>query len=226
MVIRPPHRCLPFRTLLYSSSLSTRPIFAVTPGIFKKFYSTYHAKWVELDAPARLLVPYQHYLFYPVMSLARFNLYAQVRAISYSSSCHSSLSALSFICRAHFFLYVSVLQPLIHSNFSPCVSSLFTELAAAALVGVRAQQRARDRELGRLCGLVQCAGVGHGGVYRGQMGKAGVRAGVPHAGGHFTCANLLEPLRAGGVPRPRVQRRRRRMVPHAGGCGVWVVGCG
>jgi len=51
----------------------------VTPGIFKKFYSTYHAKWVELDAPARLLVPYQHYLFYPVMSLARFNLYVQVR---------------------------------------------------------------------------------------------------------------------------------------------------
>lgn len=55
----------------------TRPIFAVTPGIFKRFYSSYHAKWVELDVAARTLVPYQHYLFYPVMSLARFNLYAQ-----------------------------------------------------------------------------------------------------------------------------------------------------
>lgn len=53
------------------------PVFAVTPEIFRKFWSTYHAKWVEMDAAARLLVPYQHYLFYPVMSLARFNLYVQ-----------------------------------------------------------------------------------------------------------------------------------------------------
>jgi delta8-fatty-acid desaturase len=53
------------------------PIFAVTPAIFSRFWSTYHAKWVELDFAARLLVPWQHYLFYPVMSVARFNLYIQ-----------------------------------------------------------------------------------------------------------------------------------------------------
>jgi delta8-fatty-acid desaturase len=53
------------------------PIFAVTPEIFKRFWSTYHAKWVEMDAAARLLLPYQHWLFYPVMGFARFNLYAQ-----------------------------------------------------------------------------------------------------------------------------------------------------
>ena len=53
------------------------PVFAVTPAIFKRFWSSYHEKWVELDLAARLLVPYQHWLFYPIMSLARFNLYAQ-----------------------------------------------------------------------------------------------------------------------------------------------------
>jgi len=91
------------------------------------------------------------------------------------------------------------------------------ELAVAAFTGVRAQQGARDRQLGGLCVLVFSLGVGHGGLYRGKMGKIGLRGGVPHVGRHLTCANLLEPLRAGGVPRPRVQRRRRRVVSHAGG---------
>jgi len=53
------------------------PIFAVTDAIFKRFWSTYHEKWVELDGAAKALVSMQHWLFYPVMSLARFNLYVQ-----------------------------------------------------------------------------------------------------------------------------------------------------
>lgn len=54
------------------------PMFAVSEKIFNRFWSTYHAKWVEMDMVARLLIPYQHYLFYPIMGLARFNLYIQV----------------------------------------------------------------------------------------------------------------------------------------------------
>mmetsp|Transcript_89898 Transcript_89898/g.159955 ORF Transcript_89898/g.159955 Transcript_89898/m.159955 type:complete len:559 (-) Transcript_89898:102-1778(-) len=54
------------------------PIFAVTPGIFKKpFWSTYYNELKAMDAIARFLVSYEHILFYPVMMLARFNLYAQ-----------------------------------------------------------------------------------------------------------------------------------------------------
>lgn len=53
------------------------PIFAVTEKIFGRFFSTYHQRWIETDAIARALVSVQHWLYYPVMALARFNLYAQ-----------------------------------------------------------------------------------------------------------------------------------------------------
>lgn len=54
------------------------PLFAVTDEIFHEdFYSTFHKRWVRKDAAARFLVAYQHWLFYPIMALARFNLYAQ-----------------------------------------------------------------------------------------------------------------------------------------------------
>lgn len=53
------------------------PIFAVTNKIFGRFFSTYHQRWVETDEAARWLLTVQHWLYYPVMALARFNLYAQ-----------------------------------------------------------------------------------------------------------------------------------------------------
>lgn len=61
------------------------PLFAVTPDIFNgssghehgKFWTTYHQKWVQFDSIARFMVSNQHWLFYPIMALARFNLYAQ-----------------------------------------------------------------------------------------------------------------------------------------------------
>jgi delta8-fatty-acid desaturase len=53
------------------------PIFAVDKALLSDFFSTYHEKWFKLDAVARVLLRYQHFLFYPVMALARFNLYIQ-----------------------------------------------------------------------------------------------------------------------------------------------------
>ena len=58
------------------------PIFAVHEAIVtERFWSTYHLREVNGEAVERLLaswlIPVQHYLFYPVMGLARFNLYAQ-----------------------------------------------------------------------------------------------------------------------------------------------------
>jgi fatty acid desaturase len=54
------------------------PFLAITDKIFQgRFWSTYHLRWFETDALARAMVSYQHWLFYPIMSLARFNLYAQ-----------------------------------------------------------------------------------------------------------------------------------------------------
>jgi len=53
------------------------PVFALDEGMFGKFFSTYHQRWMTTDSAARFMVSYQHYMYYPVMALARFNLYAQ-----------------------------------------------------------------------------------------------------------------------------------------------------
>ena len=47
------------------------PVFAVTSKFFNSVWSTYHNKVLTFDPIAKFLVGYQHYLFYPVMALAR-----------------------------------------------------------------------------------------------------------------------------------------------------------
>lgn len=51
------------------------PILAVDEKIFKGYFSTYHLKKMVFDPACRWLVAYQHLLYYPVMALARINLY-------------------------------------------------------------------------------------------------------------------------------------------------------
>lgn len=40
-------------------------------------WSTYHSKYMPLDDIAKAIIPYQHYVFYPIMGVARVNLYIQ-----------------------------------------------------------------------------------------------------------------------------------------------------
>ncbi|KAL5120911.1 hypothetical protein ACEQ8H_001099 [Pleosporales sp. CAS-2024a] len=51
------------------------PIFAVTHRFLSNLTSTYHEKLMEYDAVAKILVRIQHYTYYPIMAVARFNLY-------------------------------------------------------------------------------------------------------------------------------------------------------
>jgi delta8-fatty-acid desaturase len=51
------------------------PIFAVTHRFFKSYTSTYYDRLMEYDAVAKVLVRIQHYTYYPIMAVARFNLY-------------------------------------------------------------------------------------------------------------------------------------------------------
>jgi fatty acid desaturase len=53
------------------------PVFAVDSSIFNGYFSTFHAREMVFDPLCRFLVAYQHFLYYPIMGLARFNLYAQ-----------------------------------------------------------------------------------------------------------------------------------------------------
>jgi len=41
------------------------------------YYSTYHEKWMTMDGIWKFFICYQHWLFYPIMAVARFNLYVQ-----------------------------------------------------------------------------------------------------------------------------------------------------
>jgi delta8-fatty-acid desaturase len=54
------------------------PVFAVDKFFLQnKIYSTFFNHVLPLDASAHVLVKFQHYLYYPVMAVARFNLYVQ-----------------------------------------------------------------------------------------------------------------------------------------------------
>ena len=51
------------------------PFFANTPEFLKSIYSSYYGRILPFDRFTRALIPFQHYLFYVILSLARFNLY-------------------------------------------------------------------------------------------------------------------------------------------------------
>lgn len=51
------------------------PIFATSADFFKSIVSNYYDFTFVWDAVADIMVPYQAYTYYPIMGLARFNLY-------------------------------------------------------------------------------------------------------------------------------------------------------
>tara|TARA_B110000305_G_scaffold166319_1_gene183903 strand:- start:11 stop:475 length:465 start_codon:yes stop_codon:yes gene_type:complete len=83
------------RSIEHDPDIQHLPVFAVSENCFdtdklvaggaimdkedlkKGFYSTYHEKYMTMDFLWKFLVSYQHFLFYPIMAVARFNLYAQ-----------------------------------------------------------------------------------------------------------------------------------------------------
>lgn len=54
------------------------PVLAITDKIFRnRFYDLYHRKWIAFDDISRLFIARQHIYFYPLMLVARWNLYVQ-----------------------------------------------------------------------------------------------------------------------------------------------------
>lgn len=51
------------------------PIFATGPTYFKSIYSSFYKFRFMWDKAADILVPWQKYTYYPIMCIARFNLY-------------------------------------------------------------------------------------------------------------------------------------------------------
>ena len=53
------------------------PVFAITDKFFKPVISAYHDKTFSFDRISKFFVSHQHLLYYAIMGVARFNLYAQ-----------------------------------------------------------------------------------------------------------------------------------------------------
>ncbi|CZT07859.1 related to delta 8-sphingolipid desaturase [Rhynchosporium agropyri] len=51
------------------------PFMAVSTEFFKSLYSTYHDRVMAYNSFAQFVVPYQKYLYYPLLCFGRFNLY-------------------------------------------------------------------------------------------------------------------------------------------------------
>jgi delta8-fatty-acid desaturase len=60
----------------HDPDIQNTPLFSTSPtyikGVISTFYKDFEFKW---DAACEFLLPYQKYTYYPVMALARFNLY-------------------------------------------------------------------------------------------------------------------------------------------------------
>eukprot|EP00536_Pseudo-nitzschia_multiseries_P015986 jgi/Psemu1/247217/estExt_Genewise1.C_9940014 len=62
----------------YDPDIQHLPVFAVDPVLVTtKLFSTYANMYMPLNDVTHVLVKYQHWLYYPVMAFARFNLYIQ-----------------------------------------------------------------------------------------------------------------------------------------------------
>ncbi|PKS07072.1 hypothetical protein jhhlp_005669 [Lomentospora prolificans] len=53
------------------------PFFAVSHRFFESLFSSYHSRVMKYDIPAQYITKVQAYLYYPIMAVARLNLYLQ-----------------------------------------------------------------------------------------------------------------------------------------------------
>lgn len=70
------HHCA-VNSLECDPDIQHMPILAVTRKYFDSVYSLYHERQLKFDWLAKKFVSVQHYTFYPIMAVARVNLYAQ-----------------------------------------------------------------------------------------------------------------------------------------------------
>ncbi|XP_059651313.1 delta(8)-fatty-acid desaturase-like [Cornus florida] len=71
-------------SLDYDPDLQHLPVFAVSTKFFDSISSVFYGRELTFDPLARFLVSYQHWTFYPVMIVSRFNLYLQTFLLLFS----------------------------------------------------------------------------------------------------------------------------------------------
>ncbi|KAL8922148.1 MAG: hypothetical protein Q9208_005343 [Pyrenodesmia sp. 3 TL-2023] len=59
----------------HDPDIQNAPLFAMSPSFLKSFHSSYYNFTFLWDKAAEFAIPYQRYTYYPLMGIARFNLY-------------------------------------------------------------------------------------------------------------------------------------------------------
>ena len=70
------HHLLP-NSVIHDPDIQHLPFLAVDSKFFGSLYSLYHLREMTFDKVARWMISYQHWVFFPLMALARVNLYIQ-----------------------------------------------------------------------------------------------------------------------------------------------------
>ncbi|KAI5647180.1 hypothetical protein M9H77_33185 [Catharanthus roseus] len=72
-------------SLDHDPDLQHLPFFAVSGQFFKSLTSRFYGRKLTFDPVARFLVSYQHFTYYPIMIVARLNLYFQTFLLLFSN---------------------------------------------------------------------------------------------------------------------------------------------
>merc|ERR1711916_178377 len=70
------HHCVT-NSVNHDPDIQHLPVFGLSEKHLDGFFSTFHNRFMPYDAVADMFIRVQHYLYYPIMALARFNLYLQ-----------------------------------------------------------------------------------------------------------------------------------------------------
>ncbi|SCU93637.1 LANO_0E04412g1_1 [Lachancea nothofagi CBS 11611] len=60
---------------IHDPDIQHLPFFAVSTRLFNNIYSTYYERFIWFDKFAQKVIPLQNFLYYPILSFGRFNLY-------------------------------------------------------------------------------------------------------------------------------------------------------
>ncbi|XP_028762089.1 delta(8)-fatty-acid desaturase 2 [Neltuma alba] len=71
-------------SLDYDPDLQHIPVFAVSSRFFNSITSCFYGRTLNFDSLSRFLISYQHWTFYPVMCVARVNLFIQTFLLLFS----------------------------------------------------------------------------------------------------------------------------------------------
>mmetsp|Transcript_3404 Transcript_3404/g.8653 ORF Transcript_3404/g.8653 Transcript_3404/m.8653 type:complete len:503 (+) Transcript_3404:152-1660(+) len=114
------------------------PVFAVHKQMFGSLFNRYHGRVMKFDWAARkIFVPYQHFWYYPIMCVARFNLYIQsVLFLLASNDGHGGRTKLDVAAFAGFFTWFSLLVASI-PTWGERVAFVLLSHAVAGLLNVQ-----------------------------------------------------------------------------------------